>query len=110
MFTSFGQRGLLSSSPSPSYIFSKHLDGIFKPISNKNPHVSEGKFLGILVFNHLPPSDTDWRTNHSTSSSVRKLNRGSCHTPKFAHTISPIQIQIKVQSSKTPSPKTRFKN
>src|SRR3954464_4510956 len=66
----------------------KHLDGIFKPISAKSPCISKGKFLGILVFNPLLPSDHDWQTCQSTSSGLRRLNRGSCHTPKFALMIS----------------------
>src|SRR4051812_23509888 len=61
------------------------LDGISKSISAKNPYIRKGNFLGILVFNPLPPSDSDWHTSQSTSSGLRRLNRGSCHTPKFAH-------------------------
>ena len=74
------------------------LDGIFKPISSKilpspngifkpipyiiNHYITKCKFLGTLVFNHLPPSSHEWRTHQSNSSGLRRLNRGSCCTPK----------------------------
>ena len=74
------------------------LDGIYKPISNNclsllqmaslSPfpqlHFVECKFLGTLVFNHLPPSSHEWRARQSNSSGLRKLIRGNCCTPKFA--------------------------
>ena len=44
----------------------------------------ECKFLGTLVFNHLPPSDYERQASLSISSGLRRLNRGSCCTPKFA--------------------------
>src|SRR3954470_5329262 len=47
---------------------------------------SKGKFQGISVFNHLLPLDYDGQTCLSDSSGLRRLNRGSCHTPKFART------------------------
>src|SRR3954468_18736395 len=42
------------------------LNGIFKPIqtiSSIGPCISKGKFLGILIFNPLPPSDYDRQAN-----------------------------------------------
>src|SRR4051812_39545698 len=90
---------MTSLSPSPTMLYldgiSKPIpgnshqvpDGIFKPISRKGLYISKGKFLGILVFNPLPPSDSNRHTGQSTSSGLRRLNRGSCHTPKFAHLI-----------------------
>ena len=42
----------------------------------------ECKFLGTLVFNHLPPSDHERHASQSTSSGLRRLNRGNCCTPK----------------------------
>src|SRR3954468_3805357 len=58
------------------------LDGIFKPISDKGPYFSKGKFLGILVFNHLPPSDTDWHTNHSLFR-FKIIEQGQLSYPKI---------------------------
>ena len=84
------------------------LDGIFKPISDNSLSYSyhifqmasispflilptqssivsnECKFLGTLVFNHLPPSDHKRQTIQSNSSGLRRLNRGSRCTPKFS--------------------------
>ena len=40
--------------------------------------------MGTLVFNHLPPSDHERHTSQSTSSGLRRLNRGNCCTPKFS--------------------------
>ena len=34
--------------------------------------------------NHLPPSSHEWQICQSNSSGLRRLNRGSCCTPKFA--------------------------
>ena len=42
------------------------------------------KFLGTLVFNHLPPSDHERLASQPTSSGLRRLNRGNCCTPKFS--------------------------
>ena len=36
------------------------------------------------MFNHLPPSDYERHVSQSTSSGLRRLNRGNCCTPKFA--------------------------
>src|SRR3954470_10381860 len=36
------------------------------------------------MFNHLLPLDHDRQTCLSDSSGLRRLNRGSCHTQKFA--------------------------
>ena len=36
------------------------------------------------MFNHLPPSSHECRIRQSNSSGLRRLNRGSCCTPKFA--------------------------
>ena len=36
------------------------------------------------MFNHLPPSSHEWQNYQSNSSGVRRLNRGSCCTPKFS--------------------------
>src|SRR3954471_10612119 len=58
------------------------------------------KFQGISVFNHLLPLDHDRQTCLSDSSGLKRLNRGSCHTPKFAPLFSsPITQGSKVFSS-----------
>ena len=36
------------------------------------------------MFNHLPPSDHERHASQSTSSGLRRLNRGNCCTPKFS--------------------------
>ena len=36
------------------------------------------------MFNHLPPLSHEWQTRQSTSSGLRRLNRGNCCTKKFA--------------------------
>ena len=36
------------------------------------------------MFNHLPPSDYERHASQSTSSGLRRLNKGNCCTPKFA--------------------------
>src|ERR1044072_9950894 len=41
-------------------------------------------FKCTRVFNHLLPPDHERQTCQSSPSSTRRLNRGSCHTPKFA--------------------------
>ena len=74
------------------------LDGIFKPVSNKvlsnlqmeslSPfpqlHFDECKFTGTLVSNLLLPSSHERKTRQSNFSGSRRLNRGSCCTPKFS--------------------------
>ena len=42
------------------------------------------KFTGTLVSNPLLPSSHERQTRQSNSSGSRRLNRGSCCTPKFA--------------------------
>ena len=73
------------------------LDGIFKPISDTllshlqmayfipfpQLHFDKCKFTGTLVSNHLLPSSRERQTRQSNSSGSRRLNRGSCCTPKF---------------------------
>ena len=49
-----------------------------------NQYIIGCKFLGTLVFNHLSPSSHERRIRQSHSSGSRRLNRGSCCTPKFA--------------------------
>ena len=44
----------------------------------------EWKFLGTLVSNHLLPSSREQQNCQSNSSGSRRLNRGSCCTPKFS--------------------------
>ena len=73
-------------SPSPK-ILCQLPNGICKPIPDitKSSITSyKCKFLGTLVFNHLAPSDHERQTSQSTSSSLRRLNKGSCCTPKFS--------------------------
>src|ERR1044072_6427380 len=41
-------------------------------------------FRCTRVFNHLLPPGHERRACQSNPSSTRKLNRGSCHTPKFS--------------------------
>src|ERR1051325_9680784 len=41
-------------------------------------------FRCTRVFNHLPPPDHERQACKSNPSSTRRLNRGSCHTQKFA--------------------------
>ena len=74
------------------------LDCIFKTISSKvlshlqmaylspfpQPHFDECKFTGTLVSNHLLPSSHERQTRQSNSLGSRRLNRGSCFTPKFS--------------------------
>src|ERR1044072_5818419 len=42
-------------------------------------------FRCTRVFNHLLPPSHERQACQSNPSSTRILNRGSCHTPKFAH-------------------------
>ena len=90
----FSQRNILcnrylflmaSLSPS-STILCRVPNGICNPIPDitKSSITScECKFIGTLVFNHLPPSNYERQTSQSTSAGLRRLNRGSCCTPKF---------------------------
>ena len=75
-------------------------DGIFKPISKDSLLTSQmesvspfptspisitscdSKFLGTLVFNHLPPSDHERQASQSTSSGLRRLHRGEAVVPQ----------------------------
>src|ERR1051325_3608701 len=41
-------------------------------------------FRCARVFNHLLPSGYERQACQSNPSSTRRLNRGNCHTPKFA--------------------------
>src|ERR1043165_7670132 len=41
-------------------------------------------FRCTRVFNHLLPSGHERQACQSNPSSTRRLNRGSCHTPKFS--------------------------
>ena len=52
--------------------------------STKGVTSCECKFWGTLVFNHLPPSDHERHISQSTSSGLRRLNRGSYCTLKFS--------------------------
>ena len=55
------------------------------PISSTNNIASyECKFLGTLMFNHLPPSYYEWQTGQYNSSDLRRLNRWICCTSKFS--------------------------
>src|SRR3954463_9067033 len=60
------------------------LGGIVKPISRITSSQTNANFGAFSVSNHLPPLDHDRQTCLSDSSGLRRLNRGSCHTPKFA--------------------------
>ena len=79
---------MVSLSPSPTifcHLFQMESISPFPILSIQSSIISdEWKFMGTLVFNHLPPSDHEKHTNQSTSSGLRRLNRGSCCTPKFA--------------------------
>ena len=44
----------------------------------------EFKFMGTQVSNHLLPSSRERQTRRSNSSGSRRLNWGSCCTPKFS--------------------------
>ena len=67
----------------PIHLFITSQHGIYKPIPTITL-LCERKFLGTLVFNHLPPSDYERHIGQSTSSGLRRLNMGSCCTPKFS--------------------------
>ena len=81
---------LWMESLSPSSMIFRHLFQMesispFPILSTQSSIISdECKFLDTLVFNHLPPSDHKMQTIQSTSSGLRRLNRGSCCTPKFS--------------------------
>ena len=78
---------MASLSPSPktlSHLLQMASVSPFLTSSTNSVTSCECKFLGTLVFNHLPPSDYERRTSQSKSSGLRRLNRGSCCTPKFA--------------------------
>src|SRR4051812_35065257 len=86
----------------PKIVFT--LGGIFKPISRRTFLPNKWKFQGISVFNRLLPLDHDRQTCLSDSSGFRRLNRGSCHTPKFALPISSSIIQESRVSAKKQPP------
>ena len=76
---------LRMASLSPSSIIDFQMESIIPfPISPISITSCECKFLGTLVFNHLPPSDHKRQTSQSTSSDLRRLNRGNCCTLKFS--------------------------
>ena len=78
---------MASLSPSPTifhHLFQMEFVNPFPTSSTTSIISDECKFLGTLVFNHLPPLDHERQTSQSTSSGLRRLNRGSCCTPKFS--------------------------
>ena len=66
------------------HLFQMASVSLFPILITNNVTSDECKFWGTLVFNHLRPSDHKRPTSQSTSSSLRRLNRGSCCTPKFS--------------------------
>ena len=78
----FGVQHMASLSPSLMtlcHLLQMESVSPFSTLSTINVMSCECKFLGTLMFNHLPPSDHERQTSQSTSSSVRRFNRGNYH-------------------------------
>src|SRR4051812_4639695 len=72
------------------------MDGICKPISHRSP------FRCKQISGHFSVQSS------STSSGSRRLNSGSCHTPKFALPYSiHNDAKLRVQSQRPLTPKSR---
>src|ERR1044072_5131939 len=59
-------------------------NGIYKPIPAPSIKRRVQIFRSTRVFNHLLPPGHERQAYQSNPSSTRRLNMGSCHTPKFA--------------------------
>ena len=75
------QSWMESLSPSPARIYNLKMASL-SPFPQL--HFDECKFTGTLVSNPLLPLSHERQTRQSNSSGSRRLNRGSCCTPKFA--------------------------
>src|ERR1044072_3312346 len=66
-----------------------------------HPPTASANFQVYSVFNHLLPPGHERQACQSNPSSTRRLNRGSCHTPKFAlHLLKRFHTSILKDSSR----------
>ena len=86
---------MASLSPSPARFYHLKMASL-SPFPQK--YFDECKFTGTLVSNPLLPSSHERQTRQSNSLGSRRLNRGSCCTPKFSLPFSSKNILLRVSN------------